>query len=40
MGQRRDASRDVMGKSEGTRPIGRTRHIWEDNIKRDLQEMG
>ena len=29
-----------MGKPEGKRPLGRPRHIWEDNIKMDLQEMG
>ena len=29
-----------MGKPEGTRPLGRLRHRWEDNIKMDLQEVG
>jgi hypothetical protein len=29
-----------VGKPEGKRPLGRPRHIWEDNIKMDLQEMG
>jgi hypothetical protein len=29
----------LVGKSEGKRPLGRTRHTWEDNIKRDLQEV-
>jgi len=29
-----------MGKSEGKRPLGRPRHRWEDNIKKDLQELG
>jgi hypothetical protein len=29
-----------MGKFEGKRPIGRTRHRWEDNIKMLLQEVG
>jgi hypothetical protein len=29
-----------MGKPEGTRPLGRRRRRWEDNIKRDLQEVG
>ena len=24
----------------GERPLGRTRHRWEDNIKMDLQEVG
>jgi len=29
-----------MGKPEGKRPFGRTRHRWENNIKMDLQEVG
>ena len=29
-----------MGKSEGKRSLGRARRRWEDNIKRDLQEVG
>ena len=29
-----------MGKPDGKRPLGRTRHRWEDNIKMDLQEVG
>ena len=29
-----------MGKTEGKRPLGRTRPRWEDNIKMDIQEMG
>jgi hypothetical protein len=29
-----------VGNSEGTRPLGRPRRRWEDNIKIDLQEMG
>ena len=28
-----------MGKAEGTRPLGRVRRRWEDNIKMDLQEV-
>ena len=30
----------LVGKPEGKRPLGRFRHRWEDNIKRDLQEVG
>ena len=30
----------LVGKPEGTRPLGRPRHRWEDNIKMDLQEVG
>jgi len=29
-----------MGERRGKRPLGRPRHIWEDNIKMDLQEVG
>jgi hypothetical protein len=28
-----------VGKVEGTRPLGRPRRRWEDNIKMDLQEV-
>ena len=28
-----------MGKPEGKRPLGRPRLRWEDDIKRDLQEV-
>jgi hypothetical protein len=39
MGERRSAYRVLVGKSEGKRPLGRLRRGWEDNIKRDLQEV-
>ena len=29
-----------MGKLEGKRSLARPRRIWEDNITRDLQELG
>jgi hypothetical protein len=29
-----------VGTPEGKRPLGRSRHRWEDNIKMDLQELG
>jgi len=29
-----------MGKTEGKRPLGRPRRIWEYNIKMDLEEVG
>jgi hypothetical protein len=32
--------RVLVGKSEGKRSFGRPRHIWEDNIKMDVQELG
>jgi hypothetical protein len=30
----------LISKPEGKRPVGRPRHRWEDNIRRDLQEVG
>ena len=32
--------RVLVGKPEGKRPLGRSRHRLEDNIKMDLQEVG
>jgi hypothetical protein len=32
--------RILVGKPEGTRPVGRPRRRWEDTIKRDLLEVG
>jgi hypothetical protein len=29
-----------LGKPEGTRPLGRLRRRWKNNIKMDVQEMG
>ena len=40
MGKGRGVHRVLVGKPEGKRPLGRPRRIWEDNIKRDLQEVG
>ena len=31
--------RDLVGKPEGKRLLGRPRRRWEDNIKTDLQEV-
>jgi hypothetical protein len=39
-GEKIGVYRSLLGKSEGKRPLGRPRHIWEDNIKMDLQEVG
>jgi hypothetical protein len=36
----RGVHRVLVGKPEGKRPLGRSRRRWEDNIKRDLQEVG
>jgi hypothetical protein len=30
----------LVGKPEGSRPLGRSKHKWEDNIKMDLKEIG
>jgi len=40
MGERRGVYRVLVGKPEGKRPLGRPRHRWEDNIKKDLQKVG
>jgi hypothetical protein len=37
---RRGAYRVLVGKTEGKRPLGRTMHRWDINIKVDLQEVG
>jgi hypothetical protein len=30
----------VGGEPEGKRPLGRPRHRWEDNIKKNLPKVG
>ena len=40
MGKRRGIYRVLVGKPEGTRPLGRPRRKWEDNIQMDLLEVG
>jgi hypothetical protein len=40
MWTRRSVYRDLVGKPERKRPLGRSRLRWEDNIKMDLQEVG
>jgi hypothetical protein len=40
MGEGRGVHRVLVGKPEGRRTLGRPRRRWEDNIKRDLQEVG
>jgi hypothetical protein len=37
---RREACRDLVGKPEVKRTLGRPRRRWEDNIRMDLQEVG
>jgi hypothetical protein len=38
--QKRNAYRFLVGKQEGRRPLGRSRHMWLDNIRMDLVEVG
>jgi hypothetical protein len=40
MGEERGVYRVLVGKPEGKRPLRRPRRRWEDNIRRDLQEVG
>jgi hypothetical protein len=40
MGEKRNAYRLLVGKSEGKRQLGRPRQRWIDNIKMDLLEIG
>jgi hypothetical protein len=40
IGEKRNAYRILVGKPEGKRPLGRPRHMWMDNIKIDLREIG
>jgi hypothetical protein len=40
MGEDRGVHRVLVGEPEGKRPLGRPRRRWEDNIKKDLQEVG
>ena len=39
MREGRGVHRVLVGKPEGKRPLGRPRRRWEDNIKKDLQEV-
>jgi len=40
MGEERGVYRVLVGKPEGKRLLGRARHIWVNNIRMDLQEVG
>jgi hypothetical protein len=37
---KRNACRNLVGKPEGKRPLGRHNSGWEDNIKIDLRGIG
>jgi hypothetical protein len=39
MGEVKGAYNILVGKPEGSRPLGRPMHRWEDNIKMDLGEI-
>jgi hypothetical protein len=40
MGEKRNAYRLMVEKPERKRPLGRPRHRWVDNIKKDIGEVG
>jgi hypothetical protein len=40
MGEGRGVCRVLVRRPEGKRPLGRPRHMWEDNIRMDLREIG
>jgi hypothetical protein len=39
MGEMRNSYSILVGKLEGKRPLRRSRHRWEDNIRMDLKEI-
>jgi hypothetical protein len=39
MGKMRNIYNILVGKTEGKRPLGRSRRKWENNIKMDLREL-
>jgi hypothetical protein len=39
MGEERGVYRTLVGRPEGTRPLGRPKRTWENNIKMDLREI-
>jgi len=39
IGEESGVHRDLVGKLEGKRPLGRSRRRWKDNINTDLQEV-
>jgi hypothetical protein len=39
MGKRSGAYRILVGRPEGRRPLGKSRHRWKDNIKMEIKEV-
>jgi hypothetical protein len=35
----RNVYRILIGNSEGKKPLGRPKYMWEDNIRMDLREV-
>ena len=40
MEEGKSAFKILTGTTTGKRPLGRSRHRWEDNIRMDLKEIG
>jgi hypothetical protein len=40
MGEGRGVYRDLVGRPEGKRPLGRPRRRWVNNINMDLRDIG
>jgi hypothetical protein len=40
MGEMGNTYRVLVRKPERKRPLGRSKHGWEDNIRMDLREIG
>jgi hypothetical protein len=40
MGEKRNAYKLLVRKTEGKKPLGRPRRRWVDNIKMDILEIG
>jgi hypothetical protein len=39
MGEMRNAYKILVGTPEGKRPLGKSRHKWEDDIRLDLRKI-
>jgi hypothetical protein len=40
MREERKVYKVLVGRPEGKKPLGRPRHRWEDEIRKDLRETG